>query len=173
MCDGQAVVLLSDTGWGLAFPVKALGLQCQAKPGHFSSSSLTLWVHDHSKEILRLGQKNSPFTVQSLIFFFFPCERSMVCVYKTLFWTCRFQYCWLAASPPATSPFCKVLSFTAHQLSYLPEAQVWRRCCAVRRAEPLRDRFLTVGLAPGNALQLPLGPITSPPDKPRSANSTF
>lgn len=64
-------MLLSDTGWGLAFPVKALGLQCQAKPGHFSSSSLTLWVHDHSKEILRLGQKNSPFTVQSLIFFFF------------------------------------------------------------------------------------------------------
>lgn len=59
-----AMVPLSDPGVEVG-AVKAVGFQCQTKPGHFSSNSLTLLVHDHSRETLRLGQKISSFTVQS------------------------------------------------------------------------------------------------------------
>lgn len=71
-------------------------------PG-ISSSSPTLLVHDHSREILRLGRiLPSRYSLGlSFFFFFFSFERNTVCVYKNLFWDCRFQYRWLAAYPPA------------------------------------------------------------------------
>lgn len=59
--------------------------QCLTKPRAFSTSSPTLLVHDHSREILRIDRGILPswYSLDFFFFFFFcPFERSTVCVYK-------------------------------------------------------------------------------------------
>ena len=79
--------------------------QCLTKPRAFSTSSPTLLVHDHSREILRIdrGIITSWYSIDFFFFFFFLSfrEKYGMCL-QNLFWDCRFQYCWLAALSSST-----------------------------------------------------------------------